>query len=285
MYTRRTGISVVHFHDDDSRVVFIQPQQIVRGLLGNERRLEVLGPCCLYYEKYRLVLDILFDPPQPFMLFGNKIPSDRLRGVLYRVEDDSHIGFSEAFANREAHYFGDPDTIAVAPQASEANDSDVRAPIELRPDKDIQQSVVSAWNELTNESKRYKTSEASSDLAGLKRTVLAYATGSFVSHLDIGGVRYWDIHTPKGDVRAIPLKCALPSDSRHRRDIQALHSAVSEISATTADNVKPSELLDSAQNVKEELENQIREESSMRPLQEEYDDGFFPKCLTGISLK
>lgn len=359
LVTRRTGITTVDFGHDD-RIMFNQPQFVVRGLLNGERRVEVIGPCSVFYEKHNLVLDLVFDPPQPFVLFGTRIPSDRVRGVLYRIEPQSNVVFGRAFSRSGEKYFGNPDSAFENPEESSAGDptqpiasntqaeSDrppvratdfniddleddedddidddefedahddfadaVRAApatndpasasiateqaettdianaedtepltaVELRSDKDVLLSVTSAWDA--------HTADPNVDLAtvpapeGMSRTVLALASGSFVSHLDVGDRRVWDLETPSNEVRPMPLEDCLPSDSRHRIDVVGLASALESESAMN-DPPQRDALLDEVQTKKEQLEQTMRSERKLRPIQESHEDGFFPHKLAEL---
>jgi len=51
---------------------------------------------------------------------------------------------------------------------------------------------------------------------------VGHVTGSWLSHLDIDGTRYWDIERDK-PLRHIPERTPLPSDWRYREDLIWLH--------------------------------------------------------------
>jgi hypothetical protein len=178
LYTRRTGMSAVDFGGDPSdRIVFMYPTVVVRGVLAGERRVDVVGPCSLYYEQYNLVMDLVFDPMSittghsPVSAVASLIPSfnffstssaersqsavatdardscgDAVRGVLYQVLPESRTRFSGAFAaccdGPTPTYFGRPE--AAASSGNDSRDGE-RRPIELRSDKDTTVSVSAAW--------------------------------------------------------------------------------------------------------------------------------------------
>lgn len=137
LFTRRTGIVAVDFGGDQhDRIVYSLPVMAMRGVLGGERRVDVQGPCSLYYQRYGLVIDLLFDPMHAssggggggpgavvsaaasliptFGFFGaadqpSKSASeveadtrdsiaDAVRGVLYQVEPDSETAFTSAYS-------------------------------------------------------------------------------------------------------------------------------------------------------------------------------------------
>jgi hypothetical protein len=360
---RRTGISVVDFADDDSRIVFFQPQFVVRGLLGGERRVEVQGPCSLYYEKYNLVLDLLFDPPQPYVIFGTRLPSDRFQGVLYELRNDSKHAFSAAFAKDARAFYGAPDELVAwlarerepgsgslpssmgnavggehreisnvpvtvngtscsdgAKEQDESEDASThrddvyagqtdrvnhpkqekagisaspallhdldRSPIELRNDREIQSSVVNAWQATANGTVTDLNSvDESGSSASLSRKIIALASGSFVSHLDVGGLRIWDVDTPTAGVRPLPLDEVLPSDSRFRADLVALQDALAVDDSTDAGRSDRNAMLEKAQAAKDNLEMEKRQESRYRVEVEHVHDGFVPKAVLAMGTR
>jgi hypothetical protein len=362
LLTRRTGISVVDFADDGSRIVFFQPQFVVRGLLGGERRVEVQGPCALYYEKYNLVLDLHFDPPQPFVIFGTRLPSDRFQGVLYELCADSSQGFCGAFAKDFRSYFGEPDELMASlsrerehgaasmlsavgnlvvgdvkdsslasankhingvsepniPNGARDNtgffsidgSSDVnrahgqanghfgkaasyvscqdsnRDPIELRGDREIQCSVASAWQATQSGTvTNFANVDESVTMPTVSRRIIALASGSFVSHLDIGGMRIWDLDVPSRGMRPLPIDEVLPSDSRFRPDLVALQKALAVDDSTDRGRLERNELLEKAQVSKDDLENEKRRESRYRPVVENVHDGFIPKSVLDMGTR
>jgi hypothetical protein len=159
-------------------------------------------------------------------------------------------------------------------------------PVELRSDKDIQSSVSSAWQATDNGKIADCTGlDEEASLPNMKRKIMALASGSFVSHLDVGGLRIWDLDTPVGGLQPVPLDQALPSDSRLRPDLIALRDAVAVDDSTEAGRSSRNELLEVAQVAKDDLENEKRAERRCRRISEHANDPFFPQCMLDAVTK
>lgn len=309
LFTRRTGVTTIDFGGDPSdRIVFYHPTVVIRGIISGERKVDVTGPCSLFYEKYGLVMDLLFDPltvsgsstpmsavsavssviSNPFGMFTSSSSSERtqesieasardncadaVRGVMYQLLPGSATSFSGAFAATDDAFFGDPDSVAADVL------SGVRGPaIELRCDKETTASVSAAWGCSVAETGICPTHSERASPENIERRIVALCSGSWLSHLDVGGERVWDLASVRDKVAPDSIEKALPSDARHRRDVAALVEALRMTESKERDT-----RLDEAQDIKEEMEREVRAEAKLRPLPELATDHFLPRCLSSV---
>lgn len=318
VYTRRTGVTVIDFGGDpEDRIAFVYPTVVVRGIIAGERRVDVIGPCSLYYKKYNLAMDLLFDPlgvagqagQSPVAAVAAMIPSfgffsgtsvvrspsgiaadardsvgDAVRGVIYEVLPDSETRFSDAYdaasadGEEKSAFFGCPEEVAELHKSIGKNSKSDYKSLELRSDKDTAESVLKAWAGDVDEDCVAPEHGPEASPDAISRRILALATGSWLSHFDVAGTRVWDQSTQRHTVRPVPLDESLPSDSRRREDIIALERALSKDQAND-------KAIDAAQEIKEKLENVMRAESKVRPVPELVSDPFFPNVHLGVVPK
>jgi Oxysterol-binding protein len=315
LVTRRIGLTVLDFlaAPRPARLVISHPPFAVRGLLANnDRRVEVTGPCSVFDEANRLVCDLVIDPPQPFVFSLFQPPkklSDRIMGIVYRLSRDSPVNFTGAFAADGDAFYGDPD--AAVKRAADSDDG--TRSVEIRTDGDVVMSVMKAWDAANLSAAEAPGSSVSSASVaadeeiggkdqtggseaegedvdddegeaedscncpdGMRRTVLSLVTGSWVSHLDVGGERMWDADSPRFEARGVPVEKCLPSDSRHRLDTVAMARA------ERAGRDDMDRLLEEAQAAKERLEIDMRAEAKVRPVKEIASDSYFPSAFIGV---